>query len=162
MKASCGKPGTEFASLLTSGLPICIPWCCMSDMSWCCIGLPGLSGEFVIRRSNVEPTPIPRARLGPFSSDVALPCRSIPMPRSMSRPAGIPFRRVIGPTLEDIWFIMWWGRWQCSIQSPGLLATNSTSRDCATPTSTVFPGPHVDWGCRPPSVPVTTKVCPCR
>src|ERR1700675_516837 len=49
---------------------------------------------------------------------------------------------------------------QWSIQSPGLLATNSTSRDCATPTKTVFPGPHVDWGWRPASLPVTTNWCP--
>src|SRR6266436_1676506 len=32
MKASCGKPGTEFASAVTSGLPICIPCCCMPGM----------------------------------------------------------------------------------------------------------------------------------
>ena len=57
--------------------------------------------------SAVEPTPIPRPRLGPFSPDVALPCRSIPIPRSMSRPAGIPFLRDIGPTIDDIWFIVW-------------------------------------------------------
>ena len=46
----------------------------------------------------------------------------------------------IGPTIETIWFIMWCGRWQWSIQSPGYLASNSMSRACATPTSTVLPG----------------------
>ncbi len=31
----------------------------------------------------------------------------------MLRPAGIPLLpRVIGPDTEDIWFIMWCGRWQ--------------------------------------------------
>ena len=63
------------------------------------------------------------------------------MPIFMSPPAGMPEpRRVIGPTIDDIWFIMWCGRWQCSIQSPGLFATNSISLACATPTSSVFPG----------------------
>ena len=75
----------------------------------------------------------------------------------MPKPAGMPLLpRVIGPTTDDIWFIMWWGRWQWTIQSPGLLATNSTSAASATPTSTVFFGPQVVLGCRPPSVPVTT------
>src|SRR5262249_2037011 len=120
-------------------------------------GVPVLSGEFDMVCPAVEPTPSPRPRLGPFSCDVALPPLSIPMPCSIPSPAGIPTQRDSGPTFDDIWFIMWWGRWQCSIQSPGLLATNSTSRDCATPTSTVLPGPQVDSGWRPPSVPVTTN-----
>ena len=60
----------------------------------------------------------------------------------MSLLAGKPAMRVIFPATDDIWFIMWCGRWQCSIQSPGLLATNSISRACETPTSTVLPGHH--------------------
>ncbi len=80
---------------------------------------------------------------------------SIPIPFSIETPACMLFpRRVIGPTFEDIWFIMWCGKWQCSIQSPGLLATNSKSRACATPTSTVLPGYHASFGLLPPSVPV--------
>ena len=62
------------------------------------------------------------------------------------------------PTFEDIWFIMWWGRWQCSIQSPTRSAVISISRACATPTSTVVPGHQALCGIRPPSVPVTWKV----
>src|SRR6266478_2097259 len=54
-------------------------------------------------------------------------------------------------------FIMWCGRWQWIIQAPGYFASNSTTRACATPTSTVFIGYHVDSGARPPSVPVTTN-----
>ena len=55
---------------------------------------------------------MPRPRLGPFSSEVALPPRIMPMPSSMPAPAGIPARRVRGPAIEDIWFIMWCGMWQ--------------------------------------------------
>src|SRR5229473_1783245 len=63
------------------------------------------------RCSFVEPTPMPRPKLGPFSSDVAPPCRNMPTPSSMPRPAGMaPFLLVIGPTIEDIWFIMWCGK----------------------------------------------------
>src|SRR6266508_2857215 len=67
----------------------------------------------------------------------------------------LPCDIIIGPTIETIWFIMWCGRWQCSIQSPIYFASNSTSRACATPTMTVFPGYQADSGMRPPSVPVT-------
>ena len=61
-----------------------------------------------------------------------------------------------------MWFIVWWNMWQCMIQSPGLLAMNSTSRAWATPTSTLLPGIQPDSGMRPPSVPVTHQVWPCR
>src|ERR1700731_2306599 len=73
MKASCRKPGTEFASLLTSGLLIFIPCGCTSGMSSCGIRFPAFSGELDIVCSAVEPMPNPRPRLGPFSSDVAFP-----------------------------------------------------------------------------------------
>src|SRR5229473_1264192 len=59
-------------------------------------------------------------------------------------------------------FIMWWGRWQWIIQSPGYLASNSTTLACATPTRTVLVGYQVDSGARPPSVPVMTNWLPWR
>ena len=81
----------------------------------------------------------------------------------MSPPAIGPLECVVvGPTIEVMWFIMWWNMWQWSIQSPGLFATNSMSRAWATPTSTVFIGHQADSGMRPASVPVTQKVSPCR
>src|SRR5439155_17484674 len=66
------------------------------------------------------------------------------------------------PMRSDMLFIMWWGRWQCSIQSPRYFASNSISRAWATPTSTVFSGPQRVSGWRPASVPVTKKVFPWR
>ena len=57
---------------------------------------------------------------------------------------------------------MWCVMWQWSGQSPMLLATNSISFAFATPVSVLFSGIHADSGTRPPSVPVTQKVWPCK
>jgi hypothetical protein len=43
--------------------------------------------------------------------------------------------------LCPIWFIVWWVIWQCSAQSPGLSAINSTVRVCPTATRTAASRP---------------------
>src|SRR5580698_6412622 len=108
INASCGNPGTEFASLLTSACPICIPpipcadFCEDDDCGEACEDI----GPFVVGCDIADPTPIPRPTLGPFSAAVALPPRMTPIPSSIPPPATIPARRVIGPAIDDIWFIM--------------------------------------------------------
>src|SRR5580698_3913204 len=74
MNASCGNPGTEFASLLTSACPICIPGiagaaCCEEDdeRGDACADI----APFAVACDIADPTPIPRPMLGPFSAAVA-------------------------------------------------------------------------------------------
>ena len=147
MNMSWGKPGTRL--LLFGGLP----WPAWPFPRVCpTIGDTGRSSAAI---------PIPRPNFGPSSSDRALACRTMPMPSSIPPPVRTPWPAwAIGPTIETIWFIMWCGRWQCSIQSPGNFALNSIVRAWATPTSTVFSGYQSCCGMRPPSVPVTSNWLP--
>jgi len=153
-KASCGKPGTEFASLLTSGLLICIPWCCISA------SLDAASDFRFERRIDVfvqkSTDTHSRPTLDVFLNVHFLGAAS---PSTLHvETCGIPSCRVIGPTLEDIWFIMWCGDGSAASSRPDCSRQNSTSEIALLLPVTVFPGPHVDCGCRPPSVPVTTKL----
>src|SRR5580704_4035244 len=87
MNASCGNPGTEFASLLTSACAICIPpidcaaACCEGEAcDDACSDVCADKGRFVVGCSKADPAPIPRPILGPFSAAAAAPPRNIPIP----------------------------------------------------------------------------------
>ena len=141
MNASCGKPGTEFASLLTSACPICIP---VIPGAACC----GESGPFDVGCCNADPTPMPRPMLGPFSAAVAFPPRSMPIPSSIPAPPAFPAAASSAPPSKTS------GSSCGAAYGSEASSRRDTSRQtrrrapAPLPPAPCCSGPHVARGCR--------------